>query len=167
MLHPKYQAILTTLSTTNTPLTGREIYEHLEPAEQGLFSGVDDLNKTINYLRDKKKFVENGESNYTNGKATLTWKISDTGFNALSEAYMQEGAPVETETVIDVELEPKEMIKQALTLIAQSVEAMETGKPIEFKGQKIDVLKRLSVMMSEDISLMLGAIVADLEALPG
>ena len=57
-------------------LTAREIFQDMEPSEQGAFTnGHDQVSKVLCMLRDAG-LVENGISNIVNGRSILTWKLS-------------------------------------------------------------------------------------------
>ena len=56
-------------------LTSREIYNDLEPADQGLFAGgVDGVMKSINKLHTRGVVV-NGNSEIVNGRVVKTWRL--------------------------------------------------------------------------------------------
>ena len=58
-------------------LTSREIYNDLEPADQGLFvGGIDGVMKSINKLHTRG-IVVNGNSEIVNGKVVKTWRLKD------------------------------------------------------------------------------------------
>lgn len=59
----------------NIALTSREIYNDLEPADQGLFvGGVDGVMKSINKLHTRG-IVVNGNSEIVNGRVVKTWRL--------------------------------------------------------------------------------------------
>jgi hypothetical protein len=73
-------------TTSETALTGREIYESMEAKEKGFFpGGIDAVNKSLNYLRGKG-FVENGISEIVNGRTVLTWKMKNAPILQKTEA---------------------------------------------------------------------------------
>ena len=56
-------------------LTSREIYNDLEPADQGLFvGGIDGVMKSINKLHTRG-IVVNGNSEIVNGRVVKTWRL--------------------------------------------------------------------------------------------
>ena len=56
-------------------LTSKEIYNDLEPADQGLFvGGVDGVMKSINKLHTRG-IVVNGNSEIVNGRVVKTWRL--------------------------------------------------------------------------------------------
>lgn len=56
-------------------LTSKEIYNELEPADQGLFvGGVDGVMKSINKLHTRG-IVVNGNSDIVNGRVVKTWQL--------------------------------------------------------------------------------------------
>lgn len=56
-------------------LTSKEIYNELEPADQGLFvGGVDGVMKSINKLHTRG-IVVNGNSDIVNGRVVKTWRL--------------------------------------------------------------------------------------------
>ncbi len=58
-------------------LTSKEIYNELEPADQGLFvGGVDGVMKSINKLHTRG-LVVNGNSEVVNGRMVKTWRLKD------------------------------------------------------------------------------------------
>ena len=58
-------------------LTSREIYNDLEPADQGLFvGGIDGVMKSINKLHTRG-IVVNGNSEIVNGRVVKTWRLKD------------------------------------------------------------------------------------------
>lgn len=58
-------------------LTSKEIYNDLEPADQGLFvGGVDGVMKSINKLHTRG-IVINGNSEIVNGRVVKTWRLKD------------------------------------------------------------------------------------------
>lgn len=58
-------------------LTSKEIYNELEPADQGLFvGGVDGVMKSINKLHTRG-LVVNGNSEVINGRMVKTWRLKD------------------------------------------------------------------------------------------
>lgn len=61
----------------NVALTSKEIYNDLEPADQGLFvGGVDGVMKSINKLHTRG-IVINGNSEIVNGRVVKTWRLKD------------------------------------------------------------------------------------------
>lgn len=58
-------------------LTSKEIYNELEPADQGLFAGgVDGVGKSINTLYNRGVVV-NGSSEIVNGRTIKTWRLKN------------------------------------------------------------------------------------------
>jgi len=58
-------------------LTSKEIYNELEPADQGLFvGGVDGVMKSINKLHTRG-LVVNGNSEVVNGRMVKAWRLKD------------------------------------------------------------------------------------------
>jgi len=58
-------------------LTSKEIYNELEPADQGLFvGGVDGVMKSINKLHTRG-IVVNGNSDIVNGRVAKTWRLKN------------------------------------------------------------------------------------------
>ena len=68
--------VLTTLKG-GMALTSKEIYNELEPADQGLFvGGVDGVMKSINKLHTRGLAV-NGSSEVVNGRVVKTWQLKN------------------------------------------------------------------------------------------
>jgi hypothetical protein len=68
--------VLTTLKG-GMALTSKEIYNELEPADQGLFvGGVDGVMKSINKLHTRG-LVVNGSSEVVNGRVVKTWRLKN------------------------------------------------------------------------------------------
>jgi hypothetical protein len=183
----KHQIILSILNQLkpDIALTTREIFNEMDDAEKGAFAGVDDVSKTISYIGNHKKWIDNGISEIVNGKTTLTWRITKAGLAAFNGAEPEtNGAETETDDempsdVIDVMGSP-EPTKPVLTLdpgndmdlpFIQIISALRASyeKPdpikIERKTQKIDTLNRLGALMSDDIRAVFEDIAADLEKL--
>lgn len=56
-------------------MTAREIYNEMDPSEQGMFKGGHDgVSKTVGYMRTCG-IVENGVSEIFNGRTVLTWRL--------------------------------------------------------------------------------------------
>jgi hypothetical protein len=182
----KHQIILSILNQLKPgiALTTREIYDEMDDAEKGAFAGVDDVSKTISYLGNHKKWIDNGISEIVNGKTTLTWHISKAGFAAFKgDVFETNGAETETDDempsdVIDVIRSQRENTLMTLSPeneldlpFIQIISALRAsyGKPdpvtIERKEQKISTLRRLGALMSDDIRSVFEDIAADLEKL--
>ena len=79
-------------------LTSKEIYNELEPADQGLFvGGVDGVMKSINKLHTRG-LVVNGNSEVVNGRMVKTWRLKD---EVSTNKFMVISVPetVESETI--------------------------------------------------------------------
>ena len=116
-------------------LTSREIYDHMDNAERGLFVSVDAVGKALNHLRNKA-LVINGNSEYdnnTNGKkiAVLTWMISHE--NAADQSVVDAlPEPIGTKTV-------KEML-QAETGDSPNIEHHQINTETSVIDQIVDSL---------------------------
>ena len=86
-------------------LTSKEIYNELEPADQGLFvGGVDGVMKSINKLHTRG-IVVNGNSDIVNGRVVKTWRLrNEVSTNQSVVDTVAEA--VEVKTVEAVEAEP-------------------------------------------------------------
>lgn len=94
--------VLSTLKD-NIALTSREIYNELEPADQGLFvGGVDGVMKSINKLHTRG-IVVNGNSEIVNGRVVKTWRLRN---NEVSSHQPVVDAVAETVETIAPEPEP-------------------------------------------------------------
>lgn len=83
-------------------LTSKEIYNDLEPADQGLFvGGVDGVMKSINKLHTRG-IVVNGNSEIVNGRVVKTWRLR----NEVSSHQPVVDAVAETVEAIAPEPEP-------------------------------------------------------------
>lgn len=83
-------------------LTSKEIYNDLEPADQGLFvGGVDGVMKSINKLHTRG-IVVNGNSEIVNGRVVKTWRLR----NEVSSHKPVVDAVAETVEAIAPEPEP-------------------------------------------------------------
>jgi hypothetical protein len=95
-------------------LTSKEIYNELEPADQGLFvGGVDGVMKSINKLHTRG-LVVNGNSEVVNGRMVKTWRLKDeVSTNKLMVISIPEA--VESETVEETveEAEHKSFVDNA------------------------------------------------------
>lgn len=87
-MNEKHKTILSILNDAKYPLMTSEIFEAMEPTEQGMFSGVDKLSKMLTDIKRKNHTIENGITEYIDGKSRLRWTLSDKGkkelFNALN-----------------------------------------------------------------------------------
>lgn len=103
-------------------MTAREIYNEMEPSEQGKFKlGPDGVSKTIGYMRTCG-LVENGVSEIFKGRTVLTWKLktNDEKKNMANKEPAKSEAVSETEIQIDVQADfdspAREQLVQAGTI---------------------------------------------------
>jgi hypothetical protein len=89
----QFEIVLSVLAATTGPLNRQEIWEALEPTEQGQLKKIDDVSKILTDLRGKH-WVKNGQSDYINGKTLFTWFITDEGREALKAERMISKEPV-------------------------------------------------------------------------
>lgn len=78
-MNKKTKTILEILNAAEFAMTTNELYEAMEPSEQGLFDGASAVSKSLNTLKTHRKAVDNGVSEIIKGRSVLTWVITKTG----------------------------------------------------------------------------------------
>ena len=102
------QSIIKSILAKGESLNSREIYDAMEPDEQGFFAGgVDAVGKFLYAMRDKG-LIENGISDIVNGRTVLTWKIKNAPIQQKAE---ENNAPEDIQDAARYE----EPIQQAAT----------------------------------------------------
>lgn len=129
-----------TAQNDSTALTAREIYNEMEPAEQGQFKdGPDSVSKTLNFMR-KSGLVENGISEIVNGRTVLTWK--------LNKAALQQGSKPTIQILGPIELDETDLFESALANIVVAMREFKIEKGARPKlgnpSKKADILKMLT-----------------------
>jgi hypothetical protein len=113
-------------------LTSKEIYNELEPADQGLFvGGVDGVMKSINKLHTRG-LVVNGNSEVVNGRMVKTWRLKDEVSTNKSMVISIPEA-VESETV-------EETVEET---VKETVEVCQTEAEFSFTAVKADTINSL------------------------
>jgi len=100
----QFEIVLSVLAATTGPLNRQEIWEALEPTEQGQLKKIDDVSKILTDLRGKH-WVKNGQSDYINGKTLFTWFITDEGREALKAERMISKEPKNSEPPAEYKVE--------------------------------------------------------------
>jgi hypothetical protein len=153
-MEPKQAAILSVLLSKSYAPTRTEIFNALEPAEQDLFkNGIGGVSQCLDALRRKKAYVENGISEFENGKTLLTWKLTDAGLKAIKATTALkiatkrtvDATPDNTETTQDNEATPTTedalpTKSYLLTGIFNPVETQNDEDPFEQCLEKIKEL---------------------------
>jgi hypothetical protein len=130
-MRPDHHIILTLLSAEKAAIERKDIWQKLEPSEQGTLKSIDMLSKHLNTLREKD-YIENGLSNYIDNKAILTWKITAQGRYMLSkEKPAQTQTQIQSEKPAAYQVEPAPIDEEPLTLI----ESIEITDPVALVGE--------------------------------
>jgi hypothetical protein len=188
----KHEIILVILASLQreVSLTTRDIFNEMEPADKGVFSSIDDVSNTLVYLREYKKWAENGISEIVKGKTTLTWKITKAGTEALKGTGPEQDdeMPSDVTAVPGIDqsndrltyevdagvknglmtLNPDDELDLPFIQIISALRAAYS-KPdpvtIQRKEEKISTLSRLGALMSDDIKAVFDDIAKDLQKL--
>lgn len=147
----------------------------MEPAEQGLFSGVEDLSKMLDSMRRINSLINQGKSELdAKGRTMLTWELNDKGRKALDDNTTH--PPVNADIALDAKpskigaeeeppLCPYKMALADIQLATDKLTRMVENRPsIKDRPLKLATLTKLGGIVSEDIKTVLDAIISDLEA---
>jgi hypothetical protein len=134
----QFEIVLSVLAATADHLNRQEIWEALEPTEQGQLKKIDDVSKILTDLRGKH-WVKNGQSDYINGKTLFTWFITDEGRHALKAEKMISKEPKNSEPPSEykvervVDDEPLELIEitDPVALVGES-QTLEITDPVAY-----------------------------------
>lgn len=197
-------------------VTVKELFESLDPADQGRFGSSAELSKTINNMREKKLKgkIANGNSEIVGGQTRLTWykleephatstpvsksvpneraaqnaplqMVEETQHQQPDHAAMEkenneriesEESPDKTPFLLQNQalspycqglmLDPADEIESALITMATYLRTVRDAPPlpvISEKTLKIDTLRRLAPLFSEDICDVLFDVARDIE----
>lgn len=174
-MESKKEIILRLLGASLEPLTSRELFNGLEPPEQGLFSGgVNGVSKTLYTLRSKGLIV-NDETKIVNGQDQFTWSAvrpieqsstEPTASASLDDLIAEElKQDQQVELAIGITLNPNDYFEEAMIVIVEAIREFNSSPAplrIKRKQEKLDLLKRLGALMSDDIKAVMDDIAADL-----
>lgn len=128
-------------------LTSKEIYNELEPADQGLFvGGVDGVMKSINKLHTRG-LVVNGNSEVVNGRIIKTWRLKDE-VSTNKPLVISVPEAVESETV-------EETVKETVEVCKTEAEFSFTAVKADTINSLIDEASYTAQMAVESIMLSL------------
>jgi len=169
----KRNTIISILKGEVSGMTGRSIFGFMEPVEQSLFlGGVDGVNKELSQMK-ANGLVEPGESEIVRGKKVSTYRLPAKLPQAIklypvvdTPAEIAEPAPI-VEPITEQQ-NMLELFEQAAMTMREAIKnALVVPEPpqiIERRAEKIDTLRRIGSIMSDDIQFILHDIIADLEA---
>ncbi len=170
----KRNTIISILKGEVSGITGRSIFGFMEPVEQSLFlGGVDGVNKELSQMK-ANGLVELGENETVKGKKVSTYRLPAKLPQAI-KLYPVVDTPIEIIAEPAPIVEPiteqynvLELFEQAARTMREAIKnALVVPEPpqiIERRAEKIDTLRRIGSIMSEDIQFILHDIIADLEA---
>lgn len=126
------KSIIESILAKGDSLNSREIYDAMEPDEQGFFAGgVDAVGKFLYAMRDKG-LIENGISDIVNGRTVLTWKLKDAQISQKTEA---------NETAADIQdVAPLAESDQQETTAAQELEQVCMELPVITETENTDLV---------------------------
>lgn len=134
-MNKKTKTILQILNASKEAISTRDIYDQMEPKEQGLFGGYESVSKTLCTLKKHRGIVENGISEIFNGRTVLTWLITQSGKKLLEQEYATETTPPDaTEAGIEMVEEADEI------LMNDSIDITETPVEITAPDQHEEVM---------------------------
>ena len=184
-MNKRHEVILSALSMCNYEITNIDLFSKLGADHQTLFNN--DHNRMaveLSKLRDKR-YIENGQTEYVDGRARLTWLITRSGKEALSTEIEDAPAPsaspiadapkvtsimdiMDQVPAISAKIDVSELSDDQVDFVAAMIGHM--GKApvrINDKDLKIMTIENLAMMLSQDISDVLMNVVEDLRRLEG
>lgn len=147
-IHTAILQILDMASAHKLDMSSREIFNELEPAEQGFFkNGVSGLCMAIDYL-SRKGFVEKGGSEIVDKKTVLTWRITKSGKDSLKDGA-DDKSPWRDLPEGTIVLDPANEVDAPFIEIVKmfrAASAIEPAEPITISGKDeiIGFLKKVS-----------------------
>lgn len=81
----KHKVILAVLLASEYELTSAEVRSGMTQVQSMMYKDLDDIGKTLGYLRDKGLVANHHSTTYKNGRAILTWVITEKGKQAMKE----------------------------------------------------------------------------------